>query len=90
MVGLSLPVYAESPVSYMPIILAESPVSDSPKVVSEFGVEGEAEQWSIHEQATYIVQQKNNFNSPYYAQNSLINKSESGGGEEKTSKCWWV
>ncbi len=84
LVGLSLPVYAESPVSYMPIILAESPVSDSPKVVSEFGVEGEAEQWSIHEQATYIVQQKNNFNSPYYAQNSLINKSESGAGKSYT------
>ena len=84
LVGLSLPVYAESPVSDTPIVLAESPVSDSPKVDSAVSVDGDTEQWSIHGQSTYIVQQKNNFNSPYYGQNSLLNKSEGGGGKSYT------
>ena len=83
-IGLSLPVHAESPVTDTPIILAESPVSDSPKVDSAVYVEGETEQWSIHGQSTYIVQQKNNFNSPYYGQNSLLNKSEGAGGKSYT------
>jgi high affinity Mn2+ porin len=60
---------------------AMAPVSDQPIVNSETPVSGETEQWSIHGQATYIAQQKNNFNSPYYGQNSLLNKSEGGGGK---------
>ena len=84
LVGLSLPVHAESPISDTPIVLAESPVSDSPKVNSRVSVEGDMEQWSIHGQSTYIVQQKNNFKSPYYGQNSLLNKSEGGGGKSYT------
>ena len=36
----------------------------------------EPEQWSIHGQATYINQQKNNFYSAYRGDNSLLNKSE--------------
>jgi high affinity Mn2+ porin len=82
--GLSSAVKAEAPVSDMPIVLAESPVSDSPTVDSQVSVEGETEQWSIHGQSTYIVQQKNNFNSLYYGQNSLLNKSEGGGGKSYT------
>jgi hypothetical protein len=84
MVGMPIPVNAESPVSDAPLILAESPVGDSPKVDSSVYVEGETEQWSIHGQSTYIVQQKNNFNSPYYGQNSLLNKSEGAGGKSYT------
>jgi hypothetical protein len=84
LVGLSLPVYAESPLSDAPIVLAESPISDSPKVDSAFAVGGDTEQWSIHGQSTYIVQQKNNFKSPYYGQNSLLNKSEGAGGKSYT------
>jgi len=82
--GLSSAVKAEAPFSDMPVVLAESPVSDSPTVDSQVSVEGETEQWSIHGQSTYIVQQKNNFNSPYYGQNSLLNKSEGGGGKSYT------
>ena len=77
-------VHAESPVSNAPILLAESPISVNPKINSEVTVEGDTEQWSIHGQSTYIVQQKNNFNSPYYGQNSLLNKSEGGGGKSYT------
>ena len=82
--ALSCTVRAEAPVSDMPTVLAESPVSDSPKVDSSVSVEGETEQWSVHGQSTYIVQQKNNFKSPYYGQNSLLNKSEGGGGKSYT------
>jgi hypothetical protein len=60
---------------------AITPVSDEPIVNSETPLYGETEQWSIHGQATYIAQQKNNFNSPYYGQNSLLNKSEGVGGK---------
>ena len=63
---------------------AESPVSDEPIVSQTLTGESETEQWSIHGQATYIVQQKNNFNSPYYGENSLLNKSEGGGGKSYT------
>ena len=76
LVGLSLPVYAESPVSDTPIVLAESPVSSAPTVDSPIALEGATEQWSIHGQATYINQFKNNFNSPYYGSKSLLNKSD--------------
>lgn len=76
--------HAEAPVSDAPIVLAEAPVSDTPKVNSPVAIEGETEQWSIHGQSTYIVQQKNNFNSPYYGQNSLLNRNEGGGGKSYT------
>jgi len=66
---------------FSPVARAASPVSDEPIVDSEVAVKGETEQWSIHGQATYIAQQKNNFNSPYYGQNSLLNKSEGDGGK---------
>lgn len=39
----------------------------------------EEEQWSIHAQATYFNQQKNNFSALYRGSNSLLNKSEGGG-----------
>jgi high affinity Mn2+ porin len=67
---------AESPVSDTPIILAESPVSSSPIVNSPFPLMDDTEQWSVHGQATYINQFKNNFNSPYYGDKSLLNKSD--------------
>ena len=76
LVGLSLPVYAESPVSDTPIVLAVSPVSSAPTIDSPVALESESEQWSVHGQATYINQFKNNFNSPYYGAKSLLNKSD--------------
>ncbi len=82
--GLSTTVNAESPVSDVPALLAEAPVSDHPEIDSPVAVEGTTEQWNIHGQSTYIVQQKNNFSSPYYGQNSLLNKSEGGGAKSYT------
>ena len=76
LVGLSLPVYAESPVSDTPIVLAESHVSSAPTIDSPVALESASEQWSVHGQATYINQFKNNFNSPYYGSKSLLNKSD--------------
>jgi high affinity Mn2+ porin len=76
--------YAEAPVSDAPTLLAVAPVTDRPEINESHEVEGETEQWSIHGQLTYIVQQKNNFNSPYYGQNSLLNRSEGGGGKSYT------
>ncbi len=58
---------------------SESPVSDTPRVDSPYPLEGKTEQWSIHGQATYILQQKNNFQSPYFGQNSLRNRTEGSG-----------
>ena len=66
---------------FSPAVRAASPVSDEPIVESGGAVKGETEQWSIHGQATYIAQQKNNFNSPYYGQNSLLNKTEGDGSK---------
>jgi len=80
----SIDTHAESPISNNPILLAESPVSDMPRVDSSVGAEDNTEQWNIHGQSTYIVQQKNNFNSPYYGQNSLLNKTEGGGSKSYT------
>lgn len=60
---------------------AVSPVSDEPIVGSETALLGEREQWSIHGQATYIVQQKNNFRASYFGENSLLSKSEGSGGK---------
>jgi hypothetical protein len=74
---------AEAPVSDSPILLAAAPVSDSP-YADEPHADGQTEQWSIHGQSTYIVQQKNNFSSPYYGQNSLLNKSEGDGSKSYT------
>ena len=37
------------------------------------------ETWSVHAQATYINQQKNNFSTLYHGENSLLNKSEGSG-----------
>ncbi|NBT86667.1 MAG: hypothetical protein EBT45_09300, partial [Alphaproteobacteria bacterium] len=44
----------------------------------------ETERWSVHSQATYIGQQKNNFTSPYFGTNSLLNKTQGGGANSYT------
>jgi len=74
--GLSLTANAESPASNQPVLLAISPVSDTPYADGPHDDGGDTEQWSIHGQATYINQFKNNFNSPYYGAKSLLNKSD--------------
>jgi len=76
MLGLCSKANAESPVSDTPIILAVAPVSDAPYTDGLHEDGGNTEQWSIHGQATYINQFKNNFNSPYYGAKSLLNKND--------------
>jgi carbohydrate-selective porin OprB len=76
MLGLCSKANAESPVSDTPIILAVAPVSETPYTDGLHEDGGNTEQWSIHGQATYINQFKNNFNSPYYGAKSLLNKND--------------
>jgi len=47
-------------------------------------LQSEPEMWSLHGQSTYIIQQKNNFNSAYHGQNSLLNKNEGAGENSYT------
>ena len=75
---------AEPFTSDLPILLAESIVSDLPKTRAATASNPQTETWSVHSQATYIGQQKNNFTSPYYGQNSLLNKSQGGSANSYT------
>jgi len=60
----------------IPTANAAEAVSDTPIVHSLTPLANETEQWSIHAQSTYISQWKNNFNSPYYGEKSMLNKTE--------------
>ncbi len=55
---------------------AESFISDPPITDSPLPVVNDANQWTIHAQSTYISEWKNDFHSPYYGTNSLLNSSE--------------
>lgn len=68
--------FANSSVAETEILLAEAPVSSTPIISNE---DGEPESWNIHGQATYILQQKDNFNSTYNSTNSLLSRSEGNG-----------
>jgi high affinity Mn2+ porin len=74
---------ADSQFIDFPRVLAESSVSDYPKILSSDSFQ-DTENWSVHGQATYVTQQKNNFTSPYYGPNSLLNKNEGGGANSFT------
>lgn len=47
------------------VCLAESSVEADPKVDSATPIPDDTENFSLHGQATYILQYKNKFNSPY-------------------------
>ena len=64
--------------------IAGAPVVDDLESEESITHLGESDWFSIHGQSTYIWQQKDNFNSPYYGQNSLTNKTEGGGGKSYT------
>ena len=67
------------------IAMAGAPVSDDVETEApDVLLVGESDWFSIHAQSTYIWQQKDNFRSPYYGQNSLTNQSEGGGGKSYT------
>jgi high affinity Mn2+ porin len=76
-------VFAEALFNDGPRLVAESFVSDYPKILSSDSFQ-DTENWSVHGQATYVTQQKNNFTSSYYGPNSLLNKSEGGGANSFT------
>lgn len=60
-------------------VLAESPIATD--LLASDAAEGDMqpeERFSIHGQTTFIWQQKNNFHSPYFGTNSLLNRSEGG------------
>ncbi len=63
---------------------AAEAVSDTPIVDSLTPLPNATEQWSIHAQSTYISQWKNNFNSPYYGEKSMLNKTEGDIGRSYT------
>lgn len=69
---------------------ATAPVDSEPVVNSTVPLMGETERWSIHGQATYMLQQRNNFNSPYAGQNSLLNKSASSADSYSLSATAFI
>lgn len=69
---------------------AISPVDSEPVVDSTVPLMGETERWSIHGQATYMLQQRNNFNSPYAGQNSLLNRSASSADSYSLSATAFI
>jgi len=67
-----------------PLVLADSKVDDALKTLKVIPTAAETERWAIHGQSTYVAQQKNNFASPYYGSNSLLNKTQGGGSASYT------
>ena len=58
--------------------LAESPVGGDPTVEVETTQVGETENFSLHGQATYVLQYKNRFYSPYTGDKSLLSTGDQG------------
>jgi high affinity Mn2+ porin len=79
MMGLSGWACAELPKIDSPQVLADSPERNDPPVRAYGPLPALGETWTMHGQATYVVQQKNNFASPTSGRNSLLNKAEGGG-----------
>lgn len=63
---------------------AGAPVVDDVQSEESHSHSGESDWFSLHGQSTYIWQQKDNFRSSYYGQNSLTNRTEGGGGKSYT------
>ena len=77
---------AHAQVMFQPndVLVADSAVSDSPKNYTSLPADVSPERWNLHGQATFVTQQKNNFNSPYVGANSLLNSSQGGGSNSYT------
>lgn len=54
------------------------PVEGDPTVDSETPIPDDTEWFSLHGQATYVLQYKNKFNSPYAGDNSLLSTGDHG------------
>lgn len=59
-----------------PYCLAESSVEADPKVDSTTPIPDDTENFSLHGQATYVLQYKNKFNSPYQGEKSLLSTGD--------------
>lgn len=58
--------------------LAESAVDGDPVVDSEKAMPDDSSWYSLHGQATYVLQYKNRFNSPYEGEKSLLSTGDVG------------
>ena len=80
----SLNVYSDEPLRNGSFNLDNLSITSTSLIDDLKGRVTDSQDWSLHAQSTYIYQQKNNFYSPYYGQNSLLNKSEGGGDKSYT------
>jgi hypothetical protein len=58
--------------------LAASSVDDDPVVEDVASQDGKTENFSLHGQATYVLQYKNQFNSPYEGTKSMLSTGDQG------------
>lgn len=58
--------------------LAASSVDDDPVVEDVASQDGKTENFSLHGQATYVLQYKNRFNSPYEGTKSMLSTGDQG------------
>ena len=58
--------------------LAESPVDGDPAVEASASQDQATENFSLHGQATYVLQYKNQFNSPYTGPKSMLSTGDQG------------
>lgn len=80
----SLHVYAQDQLSYQLKSTQSLTVSSAWPDDGISTHSAELEDWSFYCQATYFFQQKNNFNSTYFGQNTLLNQKEGGGDKSYT------
>lgn len=79
---LSLTSFAQFPIDNSPIVLAQAPTTTPTKVEDVPNHDETPRQWSIHGQSTYIVQQKNNFNAPYFSPNTSLLNADQGDNDK--------
>ena len=58
--------------------LAESAVEGDPTVDSSTSIPDDTENFSLHGQSTYVLQYKNQFNSPYLGEKSMLSYGDQG------------
>ena len=61
-----------------PYCLAESPVEGDATVDSSSPIADDTENFSLHGQSTYVLQYKNQFNSPYQGEKSMLSYGDQG------------
>jgi hypothetical protein len=64
--------------AWAPYCLAESPVKGDPTIDSTSPIADDTENFSLHGQSTYVLQYKNQFNSPYQGEKSMLSYGDQG------------